>query len=373
MDKVDIVCLRTSPRPVPRIVRFVTVAKELGLTALYLGAKREKGLKVDDEINGIKVRRVGKFYPMLNGKSVLTYVWGSLFFNFSAFKFLVKNKPSIVHVSDIESFLSAFIYKIMYRKKIIYNIHDNFAQRYPLPNGINKILNLIEGVVVVLSDVSMAPEDFRISALPKFCQSKVNVVRNSPMNVDAFECLPINLKDEIVIVYSGWVDSKRGVDSLLRVADRIENLKVIVVGEGDPELIELMRRHPQCDFRGYIPYKDSIELLRNAHFVYIHYSPERIINRYAAPNKLSETLAVGRIPIVNSEIVLSQNVLENDCGIVTDYGDENALVDKILKIANDELYYSGMCKRARDLYEVEYSWEVVSDCTKCVIEGVICE
>ena len=371
MGKIDIVCIRTSARPVPRLVRFVSVARELGKNAVYLGAIREEGLKYEDAVNEISVYRVGKFYPMLNGKSLLTYIWGTLAFNFSAFKFLVKTRPSIVHISDVESFLAGFFYKLIYRKKSIYNIHDNLAQRYPLPDSINSILNFIEGVIVSLCDASMAPEDFRVKALPVFCQKKVTVVRNSPKNVDAFDEIDIDSTSDIVVVYSGWIDEKRGVTSLLNIADKIPQVKIIVVGEGDPSLIRKIVQHPKCEFKGYVSYKDSIELLEKAHFVYIHYSPERIINRFAAPNKLSESLAVGRVPIVNSEIVLSDKVKSNSCGIVTDYGDEEALMKEILAVAGDNDCYRKMCVRGRELFDEEYSWDVISDRTKSVLAGVL--
>ncbi len=371
MDRVDIVCIRTSARPVPRLVRFVSVAKELGLNAIYLGAIREDNLKKKDVVNEIPVYRVGKYYPMLNGKSLFTYIWGTLAFNLSAFKFLIKARPKIVHISDVESFLAGYFYKLLFRKKAVYNIHDNLAQRYPLPNAVNRVLNFIEGLIVLLCDASMAPENFRVKALPKFCQKKVTVVRNAPMDIKAFDSINISSDKEIVVVYSGWVDEKRGVNSLLNVADKINNLKIIVVGEGDPKLIDRIKSHSQCEFMGYVSYKKSIELLKDAHFVYIHYSPERIINRFAAPNKLSESLAVGRIPIINSEIILSSKVVDMECGVVTDYGDDELLISAILDLANNNAQFQDMCVRGRELFEEEYSWKVISDRTKAVIEGVM--
>jgi len=371
MNRVDIVCIRTSARPVPRLVRFVSVAKELGMNAVYLGAIREENLKTKDIVNEIPVYRVGKYYPMLNGKSLFTYIWGTLAFNLSVFNFLIKARPKIVHISDVESFLAGYFYKIMFRKKAVYNIHDNLAQRYPLPSALNGILNFIEGIIVLLCDASMAPEDFRVKALPKFCHKKVTVVRNAPMDIKAFDGIEIGSDNETVIVYSGWVDEKRGVNSLLNVADKIDNLKVIVVGEGDPALIDRIKSHSKCEFKGYVSYKESIELLKDAHFVYIHYSPERIINRFAAPNKLSESLAVGRIPIINSEIVLSKKVIDKTCGVVTDYGDDEALISAISELVNNNARYQDMCIRGRELFEEEYSWEVIRDRTKAVIKGVM--
>lgn len=370
MNKHSLVCIRTASRPNPRIVRLVSVAEEMGIETLYLGAVRERNIPRSDFVNGISVRRLGRYYPMLNGRGLISYLVGTFIFNVSAFCFLLKNKPKIVHVSDVESFPCSILYKILFRKKILYNIHDNLAQRYPLPVFINYFLNLMEGIFVVLSSVTIVPEDFRAKALPAFCRRKIKVVRNSPMDLNVLSPKEISCKNEVVIIYSGWIDSKRGVDVLLRVADRINNIRVVVVGEGDPNVIEIIKNHKKCDYRGYVSYKDSIGLLAEAHFVYIHYSPERIINRFAAPNKLPESLAAGRIPIINSEIVLSEKVADFNCGVVSLYGDEESLYKQITDIRNSPEQYRVMCANARMLFESEYSWSSIKASTILALKEV---
>jgi len=370
MDNYNLVCIRTAPNPNPRIVRLVTVAEEVGLKTLYLGAVREKNLAKNEIVNDIPVQRLGRFYPMLNGQGLVTYILGTLLFNLAVFKFLIKTRPEIVHVSDVESFPCSILYKLIFRKKLLYNIHDNFSQRYSLPNFANNFLNFMEGVFVMLSSVTIVPEDFRARSLPGFCQGKIKIVRNSPMDLEVFLPQKITETEEIVIIYSGWIDSKRGVEELLKVADRIDGIRIIVVGEGDPKLIEIMKNHKKCDYRGFIPYKDSISLLKEAHFVYIHYSPERLINRFAAPNKLPESLAAGRIPIINSEIVLSKKVVDFDCGVVSSYGDEDSLYEKITALRKSPLKYQSMCTNARRLFDKEYSWVSIKASTVLALKEV---
>ena len=67
---------------------------------------------------------------------------------------------------------AAIMYSKIFRIPLIYNIHDNLSQRYQLPNALKKILNLIEGIAVLLSNISSVPENFRKTSLPLFCQKK---------------------------------------------------------------------------------------------------------------------------------------------------------------------------------------------------------
>ncbi|MFC1857847.1 hypothetical protein ACFL9U_07420, partial [Thermodesulfobacteriota bacterium] len=201
---------------------MVKVADGLDLESVYLCAKREHGLKDEEIINDIRVMRIGHFYPMLNGKRIVTYLLGMLSFNIAAFGKLRKLRPKIVHVSDIESFLSAIFYRILYGCKIIYNIHDNLAQRYPFPELINTVLNFIEGVAVIMSSVALVPEDFRAKALPRYCCKRVVTTRNTPMDPGYFKPRDIARDKMINIVYSGWIDSKRGVGTLLSAVDQLD-------------------------------------------------------------------------------------------------------------------------------------------------------
>lgn len=361
------VCMRTSSRPIPRVMRMMKVANESGFNSRFVGAYREKNLAEFDEWDGMPVKRVGSFYPMLNGSCLFQYVKGVLLYNIGAFNELRKTKPDVVHVSDVESFLASFFYKIIYHCKIIYNIHDNLAQRYPLPKPINFLLNIVEGCVVSVSDVALVPEGFRATSLPTFCQKKLKIVRNTP--VDPGFCKPkiFNETDKIKVVFAGWLDSGRGTDTLLRLANDIGNIEVIVAGEGDPELTSKFKAHPRCSFKGFVNHLDVLDLTKEAHFVFAHYSPHRIINRFAAPNKLAEALAVGRPVIINSEAIVSQAVLDNSCGIVTSYADYDALLNNLRRLLDMPEEYEEMCHRARKLFEAEYSWNVAKDTTKNIL------
>lgn len=350
-----IIFLRTSSKPIPRLKRVAHVADELGYHSLFVGANREMNLPANDNWDGIDVERVGKFYPLLNGKSLIRYFMGVISYNIGAFNLLRKKKPDIVHFSDVESFLAVFFYKFFSKVKTLYNIHDNFAQRYVLPKFLNFILNVIEGLIVKFSDATMVPEEFRLNALPKFCRKKISVVRNTPIDPGAYEHNGFD-KEKIKIVFAGWFDQGRGISTLLQLADLDSRFELHFAGEGNKELINEVTSRENCIFHGFLNHEKVLDLTKSCDFVFAHYCPSRVINIYAAPNKLAESLAIGRPVIINSETFVSKLVAIKDAGVVTKYDDVHSLYEKIISLSSDYEFYKKCCSNARRLFEEDYSW-----------------
>lgn len=128
--------LRLAARPVPRVTRMMTVARDAGFEPIFVGAFRDKGLPAEDTWEGFPVRRVGLPFPLLNGTQPLVYVRSVLSCNFGFLSMLRKERPVVVHASDVEAMPAAILYCLTYRSRLVFNIHDNLAQRYALPGWI---------------------------------------------------------------------------------------------------------------------------------------------------------------------------------------------------------------------------------------------
>ena len=74
MNKKEMVFFRNGSLPVPRAIRMMRIAKDLNYKAYFVGAKREN--KIDDfEVwEDFEIYRVGKKYPLLNGKGMKLYL-----------------------------------------------------------------------------------------------------------------------------------------------------------------------------------------------------------------------------------------------------------------------------------------------------------
>ena len=139
--------------------------------------------------------RVGKKYPLLNGKGILTYLKYTFTYCCALYNFFRLKKPDLLIASDFKVIIPALIYAKTRKVRLIYNIHDNLAHRYNIPPILASILNLLEGLGVFLSDSAIVPEGFRKDLLPFGVEKKFVLlkIRLGILNIQNLKFLMIKL------------------------------------------------------------------------------------------------------------------------------------------------------------------------------------
>lgn len=358
MTHPDVIYARMLPRPVPRVARMIRYALSAGLSVEYVGAHREAGLADREIIDDVPVVRIGPYLPSLNGRGFLRYVTGVLRFNLAFLRVLLSRRPRVVHYSDLETVPAALVYRLLSGARSIYNIHDNYAERYAVGRGPRAILNAVEGVAVLLSTVALVPEPFRRDALPRWCRSKILVVRNAPEPLDAAPAHGDFGSRPIRVAYAGWLDDGRGIHELVELANSCRGrIEVRIAGEGSADLVELIEGSA-AEYLGSLTHAATLDLFRQSDFVAAIYGPSRPINRMAAPNKLAEALALGRPIVTNTEVLMTAGDDFDECSIRVPYARLSELPQRLEDVGSDgPARYAEMCAAARSTYEALYSWD----------------
>lgn len=352
------VFIRLCNRPIPRVLRMMMVAKDLGLTPYFVGAFREEGLSRHDRWDEWEIERIGPYFPLVNGSKFLLYVFSVIRYGFALLGRLRQLQPRLVHVSDIEAYWPARLYTALTGTPLIFNIHDNLAQRYPCGRFVAWLLNAFEGLAARCATATTVPEEFRRTALPEWCRDNVYVVKNAPQ--DPGYRAPRAPGDEGVrILYGGWIDAGRGIVPLTGLIARCADCFGRLAGEGNPELVEHVEKAERVDYLGYLNHSQVIEETESCDFVAAFYDPRRPINRFAASNKIAETLAVGRPLLINSEQEIARMLAEYDCAVIADYAEVECLGEELVALRADTERYEAMCRRARQVYEEHYAWEII--------------
>jgi hypothetical protein len=108
---------------------------------------------------------------------------------------------------------------------------------------------------------------------------------------------------------------------------------------------------------GYLDHSAVLRESRAADYIVALYDPARIINRFAASNKIAEALGVARPVIVNEELAIAPYLRQQGCSLQIAYGDLPGLGDRLVGARNDLPAYRDLCRNARRAYERDYSWE----------------
>lgn len=351
--------IRMASRPVPRVTRMMQVFADSGFEPVFVGAFREEGLPAEDSWEGWRVLRVGPWFPLLNGRRFWFYLKSVFGFSRALYSKLKELRPGIVHVSDFDAAASALLYGWRHGVPVIYNIHDNLAQRYRVPQFVAGGLNVLEGLAVRGSRIALVPEAFRRAALPAWSRKNVAVVRNTP--IDPGYSDPAEMGDEARrrILYAGWLDWGRGLRELMQLVDANPALSLAVAGEGDAEVRASAQERERVQWLGFLDHRQVIDATRSSGFVAALYDPARPINRYAASNKIAEGLAVGRPIVVNSELEIAKSLRGYGCLVEAPYGDVAALNGRLQAVIDDARVYDAMSRAARRAYEELFDWTVV--------------
>ena len=266
---------RNGSRPVPRAIRMMKTAEELGYESIFCGALRNVSDSKESYLDGFRVIRVGKLYPLLNGKKLFTYINYTIVFCVSLYKYFKKTNPSLLVASDFEVMIPAIIYSKMYNVRLIYNIHDNLSERYNLPSFIRYILNIMEGTVTILSESAMVPEIFRKTSLPKWCQHKIHIVKNTPGDISFSNPPPFD--EKIKLFYGGWLNWGRGIKELINLGKLNPQISITIAGSGSDDIVLFIKKHDFIKYLGHISHEESLNETRKAHFIPSFYDPSTII------------------------------------------------------------------------------------------------
>ena len=334
---------------------MMKVAEDLGYNSIFCGAFRENDISRKDSWDGFEIIRLGSRYPLLNGKGLLTYIKYTSIFCISLYRHFKKTKPNLLVASDFEVMLPAIIYSKLYNIKLIYNIHDNLAERYNLPSAIRSCLNIMEGLATLSSKSALVPETFRKESLPSWCQHKIHVVKNTPGDISYSP--PHKYNQKVKLFYGGWLNWGRGIKELINIAESHPQISIRIAGSGTDDIVSFIKKHKSVQYLGHISHKQALEETRNAHFIPSFYDPSTIINRYAASNKLAESMAIGRPLLINSEMKIIDSFKNSNSYLAYNYKDVGNIGLDLIELMENEAQYLEMCEQSRKIFEDQYIWE----------------
>lgn len=257
--------------------------------------------------------------------------FGLIGFNWFILCNLIRNrkKYSTIHAADFDTILPAMLVKLIYGKKVIYDIYDWYIDSRSIHNPILKrLIKLLERINITKSDVVIICEEGRRNQIiykPKKLWILPNIPAVSLRN-------PEKISDKrLTISYVGILGAGRGLNNLIRLAYEKPNIDFIIGGFGTLENDFIKAGElPNVDFKGRVSYEEALNIMWNSDIIYAMYeriNPNHIL---AAPNKYYEGLALGRPIITTTDTLVGDKVKEFNTGFCIDEKFES-----LLRLIND--------------------------------------
>ena len=244
----------------------------------------------------------------------------------TVFQRALREQADIYHFHDPELIPAGILLKVLTRKRVIYDVHEDLAKdimskdwiprqlRKPISWATRKLERLgsrfFDAIVAATDDIANNFKNHRRSV----------AIRNYPaLN---FPDLPPRKDDErFTMIYVGLLSPERGITEIVRALEYLEapeSVRLILCGEFSPPSYEKSLRSlavsDRVEFVGWVNPMEARQKMGQVDVGLVCYHPEEN-HMKAMPNKLFEYMIAG-VAVLSSDFPLWKEIVEgNRCGM----------------------------------------------------------
>ena len=273
--------------------------------------------------------------------------------------FLLRNDSYIYQPQNLYNLIPTIPSKIIKRRKIVYDIADFVADSIDWPQLVRKFLFLLDNYCIKLVDGVIIVDAYRIQQIESSNVNNYAIVMNCPTDsVNNFES-KLEMRDDFIIYFGGWLSSTRGIKQICKAIEGIDGVKLIIAGFGPEEAYvrQVIKSQSNIEFKGLLSNEESLEWTNSSDVVFAFYDPKIRINQLASPNKLFDAMMCGKPVLANLEALPVADVINKEqCGLLVPYDDIQELRSAIWRLKMNVKARKEMGQNGRMAYEREYNW-----------------
>ena len=364
MSTLNIIFLRSNPvDPDSRVEKEVNALLKAGHSIKILAWDRSSKYRFKKatlcfENGDAEIYRFG--LPATFGGGMKKNLVPLLKFQIRIYQWLKKNINSFdaIHACDFDTAYISSKIAHKYQKKFIYDIFDYYVDAFNVPSRIKALIEKKDHAIINNADAVIVCTEKRKEQIAGTSPKKLVIIHNTPPNNYGQELGTLNLsKDKVKIVYVGILDEGRLIRETAEIVKSNLDYEYHVAGFGRlaPLLEDMSNRYENIFFYGKTPYNETLKIESSCDIMTALYDPSNPNNYYAAPNKFYEALMLGKPLIMVKNTGNSENLIENDLGVLVEYNIES-LKEGIQSITNRRLEWDDISNRMRMIYERKFSW-----------------
>jgi glycosyltransferase involved in cell wall biosynthesis len=360
-----VVIIRSNPvGPDPRVQRVARALSEVGYKVTILGWDRMGELPVTEHSPYATINRF--VIPAEFGQGIRNLP-SLLRWEIALLKWLFQHRREydIIHACDFDTILPSLIVRVLFGKKVVYDIFDFYAEMLrATPNIFKRLIWIVDVWAISHVDAVIVVDEFRRSQITGSKPRRLIIINNTPKDsLHEFRNSLIRRPFGSVLHLSfiGVLYIERGLVELLEVLNKHPEWSLDLAGFGGDEEVIMPRAKPLTNvrFHGRISYERAMELNWKADALIATYDPRIPNHRYASPNKLFEAMMLGKPIVVAEGTNMDRIVEEAGCGIVVPYGDVTELEGALSELARDESLRSRLGEAGRKAYDSRFNWNIM--------------
>jgi len=279
------------------------------------------------------------------------------------FKLLFADVQAI-HALELDTGFIGLCVARVRRLRLVYHCLDPYYSHLPLrwPRFLGEWAKRLENLVISASDLFVITDRLRTPQHAGAHPARVVEFPNVPyLDVSGLQKPP---SDDFVVGYIGTLMEGRNlltiVDAVGALADH--GIRLVIGGYGQLEqaIAERARHYRNVTYTGWLPYPEVLKLESTFDLFVYTIDPRRASQRWASPNKLFESMALGRPMIVAEGTLAAERVSAIGNGVIVTYGSQDELTRAILQLKNDATRVGEMGQKGRREFDSNWRWEIMA-------------
>jgi len=291
-----------------------------------------------------------RMFVRLVGFFSLFWVW--------VFIRLVISRPKIVHACDLDSLFPCYFYKVLFRKKILFDVIDRYAMIYvPIKfKRFYSIVNSLEEHLAANSDVLVVAGGQKVyetfQKKPKYSYVVMNCSAEST-NISSFR--KERRFKEFTLIYTGLIRHNRSLESIASAIKNIDGTQLILAGAVyDDDLYKRLVSIANVKYVGKLRPQEALDLEASSDIMMALYDLRDPQNILVTPNKLLEAMMCG-IPVITN--IAQDLIKELDCGVIVEYDNVFQISQAIQNLKDNSELRDRLGRNGRKAFEEKYNWK----------------
>jgi glycosyltransferase involved in cell wall biosynthesis len=283
---------------------------------------------------------------------------------------LKKSDAKIFHFHDPELLLLAMVAKLLYRKTVIYDIHEDYPSYIHHKSWIPQSLRgMVAFTFRLLERLACRFFDHLITTSTaidnRFAHYPSTIVSNYP-RLQFNGKFPEKPKDKVDFIYAGSMEDVRGIRELghafIQAGDRSSiKMKLNIAGHvrGSVEFqddMETIFSHPLIEYSGVLEFEKVMELMNSSHIGVIPFLPVTS-NQNIVPHKLFDYMAAGLTIMASDYPGWPTELMNGEIGMLFDPLNQETTIECLLALAAEPEHTEQMGRRAYELVHRQFSWD----------------
>ena len=280
---------------------------------------------------------------------------------------LIQYNPKIIHAVNLDTVIPCYLYKIIFRKKLVFDVIDRISMSRISPKNV-----ILYSLVNQLEEFYSKHSDILITVTPKLLKT----FKRKPSCYDLILNCSENYKNNKIKKQNGMltlccaapVTRQQGLGKITSAIHDLERVELVFAGRVlDKEFLDYILKNPNVKYVGLLEPKDAIALQANSDVIISLYDLKIPNYHFAYSVKTFDAMMLGKPVITN----ISPELLEEvRCGIEIDIEDENKLKSAIIRLRDDIEYRESLGKNGRKAFEQKYNWSEMEKKLKKIYESL---